>query len=323
MALTQSTQFKAQAEILSSKYADLSKEQLKDSVILAQQERELERQKKLVAEAEVAKQSAEMATQRSNSLRNLTGLVALMVLVLAGSFYMRYRAKRRTADELAIKNTQIEEERKRSDTLLLNILPAAIARELKSNNKVAAHKYEKATVMFIDFKGFTNVAEQLSPERLVEELDFCFSNFDRIIAQYQIEKIKTIGDAYMCASGLSDMNASPSDIIKAGLEIQDFLLGVKAERMGEGLPHFEARVGVHVGPVVAGVVGANKFAYDIWGDTVNIASRMEEAGEPGRVNVSEDAYWLAKYEFEWIHRGKIAAKNKGQMDMYFVKSVVV
>jgi len=176
-------------------------------------------------------------------------------------------------------------------------------------------------VMFIDFKGFTHVAEQLSPEMLVEELDFCFSNFDRIIGQHRIEKIKTIGDAYMCASGLSDMNASPSDIVKAALEIQDFMLALKAERLNRGMPYFEARVGIHVGPVVAGVVGAKKFAYDIWGDTVNIAARMEEACEPGHVNVSEAAHWLAKYEFEWQYRGKVAAKNKGMMDMYYVTSV--
>jgi class 3 adenylate cyclase len=320
-ALTESSQFKARADQLSTQYADLSKEQLKDSVILAQQERELERQKKVIAEAEVARQAAEISNQNVQSQRNLAAIMSLLVLVLAGAFYLRYRAKRRAANELSRKNVQIEEERKRSDNLLLNILPPAIAQELKVKSKVAAHKYEKATVMFIDFKGFTRVAEKLSPERLVEELDFCFSNFDRIIGHYRIEKIKTIGDAYMCASGLSDMNASPSDIIRAGLEIQDFLLGVKAERMGEGLPYFEARIGVHVGPVVAGVVGAKKFAYDIWGDTVNIAARMEEACETGRVNVSEDAYWLAKYEFEWIYRGKIAAKNKGEMDMYYVKSV--
>jgi class 3 adenylate cyclase len=165
------------------------------------------------------------------------------------------------------------------------------------------------------------VAERLSPEMLVEELDYCFSNFDKIISKYRIEKIKTVGDAYICASGLSDMNASPSDMVKAALEIQDFLLHLKAERQSQALPYFEARVGIHTGPVVAGVVGAKKFAYDIWGDTVNIAARMEETCEPGRVNVSEDTYWLAKYEFEWHTRGKIAAKNKGQMDMYYVTAV--
>lgn len=204
---------------------------------------------------------------------------------------------------------------------MLNILPPAIAQELKQKNRVAARLHEQATVMFIDFTGFTHVSEQLTPEALVRELDYCFSNFDRIIGRYRIEKIKTVGDAYICASGLSDMNASPSDMIKAALEIQDFLLYVKAERMGQGLPYFEARCGIHTGSVVAGVVGAKKFAYDIWGDTVNIAARMEETCEPGKVNVSEDTYWLAKYEFEWINRGKVAAKNKGMMDMFYVASL--
>jgi class 3 adenylate cyclase len=292
----------------------LSKEQMIDSVVLAQQEREIQTQKTLIAEKELEK-------ERSDSLRNLLALVLAFMGVIAVLFYARYRAKRRTANELQQKNKLVEAEQQRSNTLLLNILPPAIAEELKARNKVAARKYEKATVMFIDFKGFTHVAEQLSPEMLVEELDFCFSNFDRIIGQYRIEKIKTIGDAYMCASGLSDMNASPSDIVKAALEIQDFMLALKAERLNRGMPFFEARVGIHVGPVVAGVVGAKKFAYDIWGDTVNVAARMEEACEPGQVNVSEDAHWLAKYEFEWQYRGKVAAKNKGMMDMYYVTSV--
>jgi adenylate cyclase len=290
---------------------DLTAEQMADSMVRAQQERELQTNRAKLA-------LAELAREQSENLRNLLALVATFILALAGLFYVRYRAKRRTADELALKNSLIEEEQKRSESLLLNILPSAIAQELKSKNKVAARKYEKATVMFIDFKGFTNVSERLSPERLVEELDLCFSNFDRIISQYRIEKIKTIGDAYMCASGLSDMNASPSDIIRAALEIQDFLLGLKAERLGQGMPFFEARVGVHIGPVVAGVVGAKKFAYDIWGDTVNVAARMEETCEPGRVNVSETAYWAAKYDFEWQFRGKVAAKNKGDMEMYYV-----
>jgi class 3 adenylate cyclase len=293
---------------------ELTKEQLADAMVRAEQEKELQLQKTLLAEAELSQ-------QRNENLRNLMALISAFVLVLALLFYVRFRAKRRAANELSEKNALLEVEQKRSETLLLNILPPAIAQELKTRNKVAARKYDQATVMFVDFTGFTGVAERLSPEMLVEELDYCFSNFDRIIGQYRIEKIKTIGDAYLCASGLSDMNASPSDIVRAALEIQDFLLATKAERMDRGMPYFEARVGIHVGPVVAGVVGAKKFAYDIWGDTVNIAARMEENCEPGRVNVSEDAYWLAKYEFEWLHRGKVAAKNKGMMDMYYVTAV--
>lgn len=293
---------------------EMSKEQMKISMLAAEQERELQIQKRERAELELQK-------TRSDNLRNLLGVVAAFVLVLAGLLFFRYRAKRRTVNELAEKNARIEEEQKRSDSLLLNILPSAIAQELKANNKVAARKYDQATVMFLDFKGFTNIAEQLSPELLVEELDYCFSNFDRIISQYRIEKIKTIGDAYLCASGLSDKNSSPSDIVKASLEIQDFLQHMKAERLNRGMPFFEARVGIHTGAVVAGVVGSKKFAYDIWGDTVNIAARMQEACEPGQVNVSETAHSLTKYEFQWQSRGKIAAKNKGDLDMYYVKGV--
>lgn len=302
------------AKVFSLRVKNLTEDQMIDSIVKAQQERELQEKKTRLAEAELLR-------EQSENMRNVLALVVVFVLFLAGLFYARFRAKKRMANELSQKNALIEEEQKRSNSLLLNILPPAIAEELKSRNKVAARKYEQATVMFIDFKGFTNVAERLSPERLVEELDLCFSNFDQIISKYRIEKIKTVGDAYICASGLSDMNASPSDIVKAALEMQDFLLGLKAERMSQGLPYFDARVGIHTGPVVAGVVGAKKFAYDIWGDTVNTAARLEEQCEPGRVNVSEDAYWLAKYEFEWQHRGKIPAKNKGTLDMYYVTGI--
>ncbi|MFN4255068.1 MAG: adenylate/guanylate cyclase domain-containing protein [Saprospiraceae bacterium] len=293
---------------------NLTKDQIADSLMLAKREKELETQKKLAAQAELDKQASE-------NIRNLTMLVAAFVLVLAVLFFIRYLAKKRTANELAQKNAQIEEQKSRSDNLLLNILPPAVAEELKTKSRVRPQYYENATVMFIDFKGFTTVSERLSPEILVEEIDYCFSNFDRIIGQYQIEKIKTIGDAYMCASGLSDKNASPTDMVRAALEIQDFLLHLKAERMSRNLPYFEARIGIHTGPVVAGVVGTKKFAYDIWGDTVNIAARMEQNSEPGKVNVSETAYWLAKYDFEWQSRGKIAAKNKGMIDMYYVTAM--
>lgn len=318
-AITQITQQKIQADsFFQARSRQLEEKftaaQLADSLVIAQSRQELAVQQQLLAEAELAK-------QQSENLRNVLALLSAFVFVLAGLFYMRYRAKRRAANDLRAMNEQIASEQKRSDELLLNILPPAIAQELKTRNKVAAQKYEQATVMFIDFIGFTRVAERLSPEQLVEELDFCFSNFDHIIGQYRIEKIKTIGDAYLCASGLSDKNASPSDMIKAALQIQDFLLHLQAERMSQGLPYFEARVGIHTGPVVAGVVGAKKFAYDIWGDTVNIAARFEEVCDPGRVNVSESTYSLAKYEFEWYERGKIAAKNKLPMEMYYVTSL--
>ena len=292
----------------------LTKDQMADSIVRVGLEREYQVQKRRTAEAELAQ-------KKSQYFNNLLALAGSFVLLLALIFYYRYRSKRRSVDVLAQKNQVIEAEQKRSNNLLLNILPPAIAEELKTRNKVAARKYEQATVMFVDFKGFTNLSELLSPELLVEELDYCFSNFDNIISRYRVEKIKTIGDAYMCASGLSDMNTSPSDMVRAALEIQDFMLAMKAERMSRAMPFFEARVGIHVGPVVAGVVGAKKFAYDIWGDTVNVAARMEEACDPGKVNVSEDAYWLAKYEFEWQSRGKVAAKNKGTMDMYYVTGI--
>ncbi len=320
LTITQIAHEKQKIDSVARKYTrqveSMTREQAIQEALVANAKVQIEAQKTLVAEAKLAQ-------KQSENLRNFAGLLAAFVFVLAVLFYMRFRAKKRTANELSSKNALIQEEQKRSDNLLLNILPPAIAEELKANNKVAPRKYDQATVMFIDFTGFTGVSEKLTPEQLVEEIDFCFSNFDRIISQYRIEKIKTVGDAYICASGLSDMNASPSDMVKAALEIQDFLQHVKAQRQGAGIPSFEARAGIHTGPVVAGVVGKRKFAYDIWGDTVNTAARMEEACEPGRVNVSETTYWLAKYEFEWQSRGKIAAKNKGLMDMYYVTSVKV
>ena len=317
-AITQISQEKLRADSLVKTKAQLletmTAAQMVDSIVRARQEREIEAQKARIAQAELAEQKFE-------SSRNVFIMLIAFAVVLIGLFFAGYQNKRKTANDLATKNKLIEEEQKRSDELLLNILPPAIAQELKTKNKVAAQKYDQATVMFVDFTGFTKLSELLSPEDLVAELDYCFTNFDRIISQYRIEKIKTVGDAYICASGLSDKNASPADMVKAALEIQDFLQHLKAQHMNQGLPYFEARVGIHTGPVVAGVVGEKKFAYDIWGDTVNIAARMEETCEPGRVNVSDDTYWKSKYDFEWQNRGKIAAKNKGMMDMYYVTGI--
>jgi class 3 adenylate cyclase len=219
---------------------------------------------------------------------------------------------------MAEKNALIEEKRRRSEHLLLNILPRAVAAELSVRNKVAARRYEKATVMFIDFVSFTQIAEQMSPEDLVATLDICFSSFDDIIGRNKIEKIKTVGDAYICASGLSDRNEHPADMIKAALQIQVFLGKLREKHRAEGKPSFEARIGIHFGAVVAGVVGTKKFAYDIWGDTVNLAARLEQSCEPGHVNVSGMARSLVIDEFDWTFRGKVAAKNKGELDMFYV-----
>jgi len=286
----------------------------------------------LIAEkAENAKISAELkakdAEVRAKSqeiyLFAAAGIAGIMLL-LALLLYSRFAAKRRTAKSLEEKNLQIEEERQRSDELLLNILPASIAEELKTNGKAKARQYKEATVFFSDFINFTSIAEKLSPQELVQELDKCFKGFDFIISQYEdIEKIKTIGDAYMCASGLNERKSMPHSMVKAALEMQEFLEEQKQERIRMGKPYFEARIGIHTGPVVAGVVGVKKFAYDIWGDTVNTAARVEANSEAGKVNISETTYGLIKYDFECIHRGKVQAKNKGLLDMYYVQRELV
>ena len=282
---------------------------------------QLEAQQKLDSLAIMEQEAkAEQIKQQGQFFNILLGAISLFVLLLSMIFYWRYRTKRKAAKALEEKNRLLDEERERSDELLLNILPASIANELKQHGKAKAQKYEEATVLFTDFKNFTKIAETLTPEKLVEELDNCFKAFDFIISQYKddIEKIKTIGDAYMCASGLNKKRGLPVNIIKAALEMQQFLEEQKAEKRAKGEPYFEARIGLHTGPVVAGVVGVNKFAYDIWGDTVNIAARMEANCEPGKVNISETTYRKVKYQFQSNYRGKIAAKNMGEIDMYYV-----
>ncbi|RME93799.1 MAG: hypothetical protein D6772_15505 [Bacteroidetes bacterium] len=261
----------------------------------------------------------ELEAQAKLQLYTAAGAVSILLL-LSLLFYSRFRAKRKVAQTLEQQNRLIEAERERSDELLLNILPAPIAAELKEKGKAQARQYREATVLFSDFKNFTAIAEQLTPDELVQELDKCFKGFDFILEQYpDIEKIKTIGDAYMCASGLNDRASMPTSIVKAALEMQAFLEEQKQERQRLGKPYFEARIGIHTGPVVAGVVGVKKFAYDIWGDTVNTAARVEANSVPGKVNISETTYNKIKYSFECTYRGKVEAKNKGLLDMYFVE----
>lgn len=252
--------------------------------------------------------------KRKNQQLVSIGIAAalLFMIILALLWYRRY---------LFIKKTKkiIEEERDKSDSLLLNILPVETATELKTYGKVKAKKYNEVTVLFSDFKGFTSYSQNLSPESLVETVDFYFSKFDTIIEKYGLEKIKTIGDAYMCAGGLhhNEGNENAHKMILAAQEITNFVEMTKNDILINDMS-FDIRIGINTGPVVAGVVGTKKFAFDIWGDTVNVASRMESMSEPGKINISEATYNLVKEKFECEYRGEIEAKNRGKMKMYFV-----
>lgn len=261
----------------------------KEAAILAEQEK-----KDALADAELRRKKL----QRNASLGGL-----VLMLLLAGVFF--------------VQRNRISKEKKRSDELLLNILPADVADELKQKGYSDARQFDEVTVLFTDFKDFTAMSEKLSPTALVSEINDCFKAFDQIMEKYGIEKIKTIGDAYMAAGGLPvPKKTNAQDVVNAALEIRDWVLQHMKNNNGEG---FEVRIGVHTGPVVAGIVGIKKFQYDIWGDTVNTASRMESNGEVGKVNISQTTYELTKDQFNCEPRGKIAAKGKGEIEMYFVE----
>lgn len=247
---------------------------------------------------ELEKRKTELSQQRIALISFSIGLLLILALL-----YAIYRGK------------------KSSDNLLLNILPKEIANELKSNGHSQAKLIEEATVLFTDFKGFTWLAAKMHPEELVRELNECFSAFDRIMEKYGIEKIKTIGDAYMAAGGLSSPSATnPLDVVNAALEIKQFMSEYATRRGAMGKEFFQTRIGIHTGPVVAGIVGIRKFQYDIWGDTVNIASRIESNGEVGMVNISQSTYEKVKHEkgLRFEERGLVQAKGKGELEMYYV-----
>lgn len=216
----------------------------------------------------------------------------------------------------------IEQEQEKSEKLLLNILPFEVAKQLKSKGRAGTRSYKLVSVLFTDFKGFSKISKTLDPKDLVNILDSYFATFDEIIGKHYIEKIKTIGDAYMCAGGLPLSNKSnPIDSVLAGLEIQSFLNELNDTKVLNNLQVWELRIGIHTGPVVAGVVGKKRFAYDIWGDTVNVASRMEQSGHVGMVNISGITYDYIKDFFDCDYRGKIETKNLGKIDMYFVNRI--
>jgi adenylate cyclase len=218
--------------------------------------------------------------------------------------------------------SQLHAERRKSEELLLNTLPRKIADELKQTGKVKPVYYQSASILFTDFKDFTKLAEQLTPEELVEELDYCFSSFDMLIEAHNLEKLKTIGDSYMCVGGIPTPNPTHAiDAVLAALQIQAFMGWRRQEKIQNNQPYWEIRIGIHSGPLLAGVIGKKKFTYDVWGDAVNIASRMESSSLPGAINISQSTFELVKDFFDCEYRGKIAVKNKGDIDMYFVNGI--
>ena len=227
-----------------------------------------------------------------------------------------------TLAELHESRAAITEAKLKSEELLLNILPAAIAEELKQHGKVSPRHYDSVTILFADFKGFTRLAETMEPAALIQLLDEYFSKFDELAVAHGMEKLKTIGDSYMCVGGLPETNRThPIDACLLGLAMQAFIDQTKRQRDRFRLPSLDLRVGIHTGPVMSGIVGKHKFTYDIWGDAVNVASLMETNGAPGRVNVSESTHHRVKELFVTEARGTVEAKNKGQLAMFFVDRI--
>ncbi|THH40049.1 adenylate/guanylate cyclase domain-containing protein [Neolewinella litorea] len=245
----------------------------------------------------------ESLTSEERQRRNFFIVLALGILVALALLYLRYRSAQRFQQRI-----QVAQER--SDELLLNILPRKIATELKETGRATARRYDSASVLFSDFVGFSRIASQREPEELVEVLDRTFRAFDEIIERHGLEKIKTIGDAYMCVGGVPEEDPDhAAKTVRAALEIQRYL-----SEAGD----FQARIGIHTGPVVAGVVGQKKFAFDIWGDTVNQAARLEAAGVPGEVTISKATRNLLDSRFECERIGTFEAKNMGLLDRYRV-----
>lgn len=263
----------------------------------------------------VAKQN-KLELENRKSGQKIMGLGMSLIAIVALLLFYLYISRKKA-------NETLELEKQKSDKLLLNILPEEIAEELKNTNKVQARSYRLTSVLFADIKGFTQISANMSPSLIIEELDYIFGAFDNIIQKHNIEKIKIIGDCYMCVGGIPQANDSnPLDIVKAAIEMQNFMQQMRLDRQTTQQQIYDIRIGINTGNVVAGVIGNKKFAYDVWGDVVNIAARLEKTCEPQKINISSSTYHFIKEHFHCEYRGKIDVKGKDGLDMYYVLNPV-
>ncbi len=245
-------------------------------------------------------------------------LTSFVIMIIRYRSYLYEKEKQMLENEIAEKTEEIVRQKEKAELLIKKLLPEDTAKEIQTVGRAKRKKYEMATVLFSDIQGFTKIAEHMSSETLLDELDRLFLKFDELVEKRKVEKIKTIGDAYMCAGGIPVKNLTNAiDVVLVAMEIREFMSELKKEALND----WEIRIGIHTGPIIAGVVGTKKLSYDIWGDTVNIASRMESSGMPGEINISEETYMFISEFFDCVHRGKLPVKYKGNIDMYFVKGI--
>ena len=251
-------------------------------------------------------------------------LLSLIIWAVYDLLNLRFARRQYSLEQIINKRTEdLIIEKEKTEALLANVLPRNTASEIMEKGKATKIKYNFVTVLFSDIQGFTKIAEEMNPEMLIDELDKFFFYFDSVVEKFGIEKIKTIGDAYMCAGGIPEKNrTNPVEVILAALEMKAYMNKLKRTSEIEGMKYWDIRIGIHTGTVVAGVVGQKKLSYDIWGDTVNTASRMESSGEAGKINISGTTYEFVKEFFTCEFRGKMPVKYKGELEMYFVNGII-
>jgi len=267
-----------------------------------------------ISKIEEEKKDAELKARfdKQNLVKKVSIIGIFLFAIIAGLAIFAFNQKRKDSSLIA-------KEKKRTDTLLLNILPEEIVAELKK----ADYKMSGlATVLFADVKAIAGKADEPASKRIQSDLDYYYQAFDQITARSKIEKIKTVGDAYLCVGSNAGDEENAINVVSAALQIRQFVQQAQQERIEKGESYFEISIGIHTGPVVAGIIGIRKFSYDVWGDTVNIAARMEQHGEEGKINISGGTYTLVKDRFNCIYRGEVETKKKEKIDMYFVEGPV-